>query len=45
MQELHSLSEAELLTYDIAELNLLAARGLPGEEDLHVERCLSVLTL
>ena len=45
ISELYALSEAEVASYDIAELNLLAARGLPGAEDLDVQRCLSVLGL
>lgn len=45
MEDLYAMSEAELPTYDIAELSLLAARGLPGADDLHVERYLSVLNL
>jgi hypothetical protein len=45
VQELYALSEAEVASYDIAELNLLAAQGLPGAEDLDIPRCLSVLGL
>jgi hypothetical protein len=37
------LSDAELGTYDIAELNLLVVRGLPGAEDLNVGECLEKL--
>lgn len=43
MQELYAMSDAEAASYDIAELNLLAARGLPGAEGLDVPRSLSIL--
>ena len=43
MQELYAMSDAETASCDIAELNLLAARGLPGAEGLDVQRCLSIL--
>lgn len=45
MKELYLLSEAEVESYDIAELNLLMARDLPGAEDLDVSRYLSMLDL
>lgn len=36
VRRLCSLSDAELAAHDIAALNLLVARGLPGTEDLDV---------
>jgi len=41
--QLLMLSNAELQRTDVALLNLLAARGLPGAERLDIERCLRTL--
>ena len=41
VKELYALSETEIASYDIAELNLLTAQGLPGAEDLDIPRYLS----
>lgn len=43
VRRLCALSDAELMIYDIAELNLLVACGLPGAEDLDVGACLRKL--
>ena len=43
MRRLCELSDVELATYDIGELNLLVARGLPGAEDLDISACLEKL--
>jgi hypothetical protein len=38
-----SLSEAELADFDVAEVNLAAAVGLPGAEGLDIPACLAKL--
>ncbi|MHB1038654.1 MAG: transglutaminase family protein [Pirellulales bacterium] len=43
VRRLCGLSDAELATRDIGELNLLVARGLPGAEDLDIGVCLEKL--
>lgn len=43
VRQLCCLSNAELATHDIGELNLLVARGLPGAEDLDIGACLEKL--
>ncbi len=42
-EELVRLSDRELEAIDIARMNLLCAKGLPGSEHLNVERCLEKL--
>lgn len=42
-RDLVCLSESELAQYDIAEINLACAVGLPGAEMLDVESCLHTL--
>ncbi|MGA2033249.1 MAG: transglutaminase family protein [Thermoguttaceae bacterium] len=43
VRRLCELSDAELATHDIGELNLLVGRGLPGAEDLDLGACLEKL--
>ncbi len=43
VSRLCGLSDAELATRDIGELNLLVASGLPGAEDLDIGGCLEKL--
>jgi hypothetical protein len=43
IKSLLSCSDEELASYDIAELNLLCALGLPGAEDLDVASCIRKL--
>lgn len=42
-EELIQLSDEEIETIDIARINLLCAKGLPGSEDLDIEKCLQQL--
>jgi hypothetical protein len=42
-QELVHLSDAELARYDIAEVHLQCAMGLPGSEKINVPLCLGTL--
>ncbi|MBC8205871.1 MAG: hypothetical protein ISR85_01370 [Kiritimatiellales bacterium] len=39
-EELIQLSDEEIENFDIARMNLLCAKGLPGSEDLDIEQCL-----
>jgi hypothetical protein len=43
MQDLLTLSDAELAQLDIAEVNLLCAKGLPGTEDIDIPEFLCTL--
>ncbi len=38
--ELIQLSDEEIENFDIARMNLLCAKGLPGSENLDIEACL-----
>lgn len=42
-EELIQLSDEEIEKFDIARMNLLCAKGLPGSEDLDIEQCLQKL--
>lgn len=42
-EELIQLSEDEIENFDIARMNLLCAKGLPGSEDLEIETCIQKL--
>lgn len=42
-EELIQLSDEEIENFDIARMNLLCAKGLPGSEDLDIEQCLQRL--
>src|SRR5438093_12768822 len=42
-RELCRLSDEELANFDIAELNLACARGLPGMERFDFDRCLAII--
>ena len=42
-EELIQLSDEEIENFDIARMNLLCAKGLPGSVDLDVEQCLEKL--
>ena len=43
VRRLCGLSDVELATRDIGELNLLVASGLPGAEDLDIGKCIEKL--
>jgi hypothetical protein len=43
LEELLAMSPQQLAEVDVAEMNLLCATGLPGSEDLDVDRCLAAL--
>jgi len=43
VDDLVALSDAELEQIDIAEMNLLCAAGLPGAEDMDIDKCLGAL--
>lgn len=42
-EELIILSDEEIENFDIARMNLLCAKGLPGSEDLDIEACIQKL--
>ena len=42
-EELIKLSDEEIEGFDVARMNLLCAKGLPGARDIDIEHCLSVL--
>ena len=42
-EELVQLSDEELEVFDVARMNLLCAKGLPGSENLDIEQCLQKL--
>lgn len=42
-EELIQLSDEEIENFDIARMNLLCAKGLPGSEDLDIEACIQQL--
>ncbi len=42
-EELIQLSDEEIENFDIARMNLLCAKGLPGSEDLDIEQCIDKL--
>lgn len=44
-EELIQLSDEEIEDFDVARMNLLCARGLPGSEDLDIEACIQKLDL